>query len=60
MLCPVWNNLYEQYEKATLKRIASIRNNFLVSRSRDLELLNVEVSRALRELHEHERQHQCR
>lgn len=59
MTCRTWNQLFEQYEKATYDRVARSRDNFGATRSSELESLNNEIARTLRELREHEQVHRC-
>lgn len=59
MYCATWNELYEEYEKATLKRVAQRKNRFLITDPCRLEQLNFEVAETLRQLHKHEQIHRC-
>ena len=59
MNCRTWNELYEEFEKATLKRVAQRKVHFAISDRPQLEKLNAEVAEALRELHKHEEVHRC-
>lgn len=59
MHCRTWNELFEEYEKATFERVARSRENFGSTRLTELEHLSQEIARTLRELHEHESVHQC-
>jgi hypothetical protein len=59
MDCRTWNELYEEYEKATLKRMERRTNRFALMKASDLEKLNVEVAQTLRELRKHEEVHRC-
>lgn len=59
MYCHTWNELYEEYEKAALKRVAQRKNHFAIMDVSQLEKLNIEVSETLRQLHKHEKTHRC-
>jgi len=59
MYCRTWDELYEEFEEATLQRVRQPKN-FLGSRDQnELERLNVEITRALHELRQHEQVHRC-
>jgi len=59
MNCRTWNELFEEYEKATFERVARSRENFGSTRMTELEKLNKEIARTLHELREHESTHRC-
>jgi hypothetical protein len=60
MSCRTWNDLFEQYERAALQRVASTKKRFILQAPADLEDINVEIAKALRQLREHEKLHGCR
>jgi hypothetical protein len=60
MNCRTWDRLYEEYEKATLQRLARSKDQFGLRKPADrLEKLNANIVQALRELHQHELTHRC-
>lgn len=59
MYCRTWDELYEEFEEATLKRVRQPKNVFGHRDSSELEQLNTEIARALRELRQHEQLHRC-
>lgn len=59
MNCRTWEELFEEYEKATLKRVAHTKDHFALKGKPELDQLNLEIARALRELHKHETTHRC-
>jgi adenylosuccinate lyase len=60
MLCRTWNDLYEQYEEAALKRLAKKDGRFALSQSAELDELNTKIAEALHALRKHEQLHHCR
>jgi hypothetical protein len=60
MYCPVWHELYEEYEKAERQRVTRQKKQPVFAKHSDAELLNRTVTRKLQELREHEQEHQCR
>lgn len=59
MRCQRWNELFEEYERATFERVTRSRENFGPSRATELETLNKEIARTLHELRDHETAHHC-
>ena len=59
MLCHTWNNLFEQYERAALKRIERKKGHSFPIRAQELDRLNTDIATALRALKDHEKKHQC-
>jgi len=59
MYCRTWDELYEEFEEATLKRVRQPKSVLGRRDSTELEQLNVEIARALRELRHHEQLHRC-
>jgi len=59
MNCRTWDELFEEYEKATLKRVAQPKARYGARDVCELEKLNAEIAQTLRELREHERVHRC-
>jgi hypothetical protein len=59
MLCNIWNQLFESYERAALIRLQSSRIQGVHLTHRELDHLNYEIAEALRALRDHERQHHC-
>ena len=59
MLCNTWNDLYEQYERASLKRVERSKRHSFATGQRELESLSTAIAVALRALREHEKQHHC-
>jgi hypothetical protein len=60
MNCPVWRELYEEYEKAEHRRVTQQKTRALFAKPSDLEPFHRAVTRRLRDLREHEQAHQCR
>jgi len=58
-LCRTRNRLYEEYERATLKRIARRNGSFALMKASKLERLDAKIEQALRELRKHEQIHRC-
>ena len=59
MYCQTWDQLYEQFEEATLKRVRQPKSLLGHRDPDEAERLNVEVTRTLHELHHHEQLHRC-
>jgi len=59
MNCRTWDTLFEQYEKAAFDRMQQAKNRFLQRSFAELEAMNAEITKALRDLREHELQHGC-
>jgi hypothetical protein len=59
MYCQTWDQLYEEFEEATLKRVRQPKNPFGLRDLEQQEQLNVEVTRTLHELRCHEQLHRC-
>jgi len=59
MFCRTWDELYEEFEKATLKRVAQPKNPFGFRDPTKVEQLNAEIVETLRELRAHEKTHRC-
>lgn len=59
MYCRTWDELYEDFEQATLQRANQPKNVFGHRNPEELERLNTEITRALHELRQHEQIHRC-
>jgi hypothetical protein len=59
MNCRTWDQLFEEYEKATFERVARVRGTLGAKRVEELERVNQEIARTLRDLREHEMAHRC-
>jgi hypothetical protein len=59
MHCPVWRELYEQYEKTEHLRVVLQKRRLSIGDASDLEQLNAAVTRSLQVLREHEEEHRC-
>jgi len=59
MLCNTWDHLYEQFERASLKRVERAKGNSFAVNEKELESLSSAIAIALRALREHEKLHHC-
>lgn len=59
MYCRTWDELYEDFEQATLQRVRQTRNCLGYRDPNEQERLNAEIARALHELRHHEQLHRC-
>ena len=59
MYCRTWDELYEDFEEATLNRVKQPKNCFGLRNPDELEQLNTEIARTLHELRHHEQLHRC-
>jgi hypothetical protein len=58
-ICPTRDRLYDEYEKALLKRIAHGNSGFVLSKASKIQENSERMARALQQLREHERTHCC-
>ncbi len=59
VLCRTRDRLFEEYEKAILKRIARRNGTFELMKASKLKHLNTKIEQTLRELRQHEQIHRC-
>ena len=59
MYCRTWDELYEEYERATRKRVAQAKSRPGFCDVSEIEKLNAEIAETLHELRAHEQTHRC-
>ena len=59
MRCRTWEELYEEFEKATFTRVAQPKNSMGRRDFSELEKVNARIAETLRELRKHEKTHHC-